>query len=415
MLADVLIDTARSLRAHALRFTLTSLGIVWGIFTLTYLQATTDGFDVHYHRMITKIGSRLVVIFPGVVLKERVGERGARDVELELEDLARLERLEAIESSTPNLWTGTRVLRGGDRTKVAFVFGVSEQADEIRNYEIGQGRFISSSDVARAERVAFLGSVVAERVFGRAPPVGRTLHIDSIPFRVIGVSRPKGEQIVNFGPNDDEQVLVPVTSAQRWFTLDDKVKEVLLRPRTARESWNAIELVRTLLGLHHGFDPGLDTALSFFNLEEVLGIVRQLGLGLKIFFLATSIVTLAVGAIGVMNIMLVVVGERTREIGLRKAIGASNGAIFVQFLAEAVAITGLSGLAGGLLGWGLVAYRASLVPTSEYGVQLTSAPLLLPGTILAIAGTLSGVGLLAGLLPALRAMRVEPAIALRQL
>ena len=95
MLADVLVDTARSLRAHMLRFTLTSLGIVWGIFTLTYLQATTDGFDLHFHHMITKIGSRLIVVFPGVVLKDRVGERGARDVELELEDLARLEVLES--------------------------------------------------------------------------------------------------------------------------------------------------------------------------------------------------------------------------------------------------------------------------------------------------------------------------------
>ena len=209
-----------------------------------------------------------------------------------------------------------------------------------------EGRFFSQSDVERAARVVYLGAVAAERLFGGAPAVGRTLQIESVTFRVIGVNQAKGDQMVGMNGWDDWAVFMPYTTAQRWLVHSEKLEQVAFAPTTREGSWEAIRSTRELLGLRHDFPPDLDTALSFFNVQEILQIVHQLFLGLRIFLVTAGLVTLLVGAIGVMNVMLVVVGERTNEIGLRKAVGATDRAIFVQFLAEAAAVCGISGVAG---------------------------------------------------------------------
>ena len=413
MLVDLLIGTFRSLRAHALRFTLTSLGIVWGIAMLTYLSAMNDGFDRHFHAQIAKVGEKIVFVFPGVILKDRVGGRGARRLELELEDVDRISQIHAVERAAPNIWLLTRIFRAGRRTKLVWTFGRSEQSAEIRSFEVAEGRFISRRDVDESAKVVFLGASVKERLFGNAPALGRRLQIESLPFRVIGVAKPKGYQIISMGPPDDEQASIPVTTAQRWFSRSDKIGDVIFAPVTREMSWGATDHVRAMLGRHHGFRPDEDAALGIFNVQEAMQIVELLGLGIRIFLTSASLITLLVGAVGVMNIMLVVVTERIKEIGLRKAIGASSGAIFVEFLAETLAITLGAGLVGAVLGW--LAVQAGTVAAIQSGNAMNPVPILLPGTFALILVSIIGVGLVAGILPAVRAARVEPAISLRAL
>jgi putative ABC transport system permease protein len=415
-LLDLLLDTVRSVRAHALRFALTSLGIVWGIFTMTFLQSMTDGFDSHYQSQLQKIGARLIVLFPGVVTKERVGQRDGRSIEIELPDLERLERSARITGTTPNLRVGPSILRAGRRTKLIATYGVSHRAMDMRNFEVRDGRFLSPEDVRSQRRVLFLGYEAARRLFGERTVVGETVHIESIPFQVIGVSRPKGDQMVNFGPNDDELALIPVTTAQRWFRQGKSVDDVFVQVSDPYASNETVAIARMLLSRHHDFAHDSDTAVGAFALEEVLDLVRLLGLGLSIFFGVTGLVTLAVGGVGVMNIMLVVVGERRKEIGLRKALGAPNAVIFLQFLAESVLVTAVAGALGALLGAGLVAAAAAAIPIDPLtGVPVASPPHLFPGTLVMITLVMVGTGIAAGLFPALRAMQVEPAIALREL
>jgi putative ABC transport system permease protein len=407
---DLLLSTLRSLRAHALRFTLTSLGIVWGAFLLTYLTGSMEGVDEHFTRELEEAGPRIVIAWPGSVIKNRVGERGARSVELEREDVERMQLVHSVEDAAPDLTLWSQIVRAGGRTKLFTVNGVSERSQRIRNLVPAQGRFFLPLDVERSERVAYLGAVAAERLFGGLPAVGRTLQIESVRFRVIGVNEPKGEQMIGVNGWDDWVVFVPWTTAQRWLTHQDLVTEVVFAPTTREGSWDSIRHVREIVGLHHDFPPDLDTALSFFNVHDVLQIVHGLFFGFRIFLVSAGLITLVVGGVGVMNIMLVIVGERTAEIGLRKAVGARSRSILLQFLAEASAVCGLSGLVGAGLGVGATQLVARLAPPDG---PFGSPPVLAPFTVAVIVGALVAVGIVAGLVPAVRASRIPPAEALR--
>lgn len=408
---DLLLVTLRSLRTHAFRFVLTSLGILWGAAMLTYLSAASDGYDQHFEKQLDKLGQRIVFLFPGVVTKQHVGQRGARHVELEREDVDRIADLHAVERAAPNLWLGPRVIRAAGHTKLVFTFGASEDTAIIRNFEVERGRLLSYRDVNLGLNTIVLGARTAERLFGAAPAVGRTVHVEGIPFEVIGVARPKGDQLIYMGPGDDEIALIPFTTARTWFTREDIIDQVIFAPQTREGSWDAVRLVRATLGRHHGFTQDDDAAMGYFNIQEAIDIVHGLLLAIRLFLSAASLITLAVGGVGVMNIMLAMVSERTREIGLRKAVGASNRAIFAEILAETLAVTVFAGLLGVTIGWILVETSANAIGS---GQTMQAAPMLYPERVLLVFATLVGVGLATALLPAVRAMRIDPAIALRQ-
>lgn len=407
---DLLIETVRSIRAHALRFLLTSLGITWGAFMLTYSTASMQGLDDHFRREMENSGQRIVYLFPGTVIKNRVGERGAREVDLRDDDVARLASYASLDEAVPNLLMWNQIVRGEGRTKLLSVYGVAPESLSIRNFAVAEGRFVTEADLAEGARVAFLGAESARRLFGRAPAVGKTVRIEGQPFRVCGVAVQKGQQLVGFGGRDDRAVLVPYTAAQRWLTRSQTIHQAVFTPVTRQRSYEAIARVRESLGLHHAFDPGLETALSFINVHDILLILDGLFFGLRIFMLAAALITLLVGAIGVMNIMLVVVAERTREIGLRKAVGASRAAIFTAFLAEATTVCLLSGILGASLGAGLAFLVAQQTDPAK---RVISPPQVDPTTVVTLVAALVAIGIVAGVVPALRAARVPPAEALR--
>jgi putative ABC transport system permease protein len=409
---DVFIDTLRTLRAHALRFGLTALGILWGAMMLTFLSSSLEGINRHFARELEEIGPKVVILWPGAVLKNRVGERGARAVELDIDDVERMDALESVEAIAPDVMLWSQIVRAGSRTKLLAVNGGSEMTREIRNFDIAEGRFLTATDVERNARVAFVGAEAAMRLFGNAPAIGRRILIESVPFRVVGVSVAKGDQLIGVNGRDDLVVMIPHTAANRWLNRQDHFEQVIFAPRTREESWAAIDHTRQVIALHHDFAPGVDTAISYLNFYEVLVDVYNIMSGLRIFLVAAGVITLLVGAIGVMNIMLVVVGERTQEIGLRKAVGASSRSIFVQFMAESSAVCGISGLLGAMLGIGLTQLLGGVSPP---GAPTASPPVLDPFTLAAIVTSLTAVGVVAGLLPALRASRIPPSEALRAL
>lgn len=409
-MGDLLAETLRSLRAHAFRFLLTSLGIAWGAFMLTFLSAQMAGTDSHIRRELEELGEKTVFMGAGVVLKNRVGERSSRLVELEEEDLQRIDSLASVENVTPNLEIWSQIVRAAGRTKVLHVVGVNERADRVRNMRAARGRFLTRLDMQRSARVAFLGPDAATRLFGARDPLGQSVQIDSIGFRVVGIAEAKGEQLINTGNRDDLIVFLPYTAVQRWLTRNDQVREMIFSP-VLRENGDAtIVNIRQVLAPHHGFAYGNETALWFGNMWDTLQVIFAMMMAMRVFLYGAGLVTLLVGAVGVMNIMFVAVGERTHEIGLRKAVGARSRDVFVQFLAEAAVVSLVASGVGCAIGLALVhAFLAAQRAQGQVAGEVVVDPLTISVLLFALAAT----AIVAGVLPARAAANIPPSEALR--
>jgi putative ABC transport system permease protein len=414
MWRGLIAESLDGIAMHWRRVLLSSSGIIWGVALFVALSAAGQAMAVHYRAKMEAIGPKVIYMFGGSVARQGEGARTARKVKLDLKDPPRLPGSPEIERAEPEVRAGPRVVKGGGHIKVVWTFGVGAGAETIRNFKVARGRFISRNDVATHARVLVLGAKVEERLFGHRSAVGEMVRLEGYPFRVIGVSILKGEQMVNMGPRDDEQVLMPISTAQRLFTLSDKIDYVIYEPRTREEGAESIGRVRMLIGRHHSFKPTDDEALAFFNVGDIVVMMDAMGLALNIFLSACGLVTLAIGAIGIMNIMLVSVTERTLEIGLRKALGATNRLLFVQLICETLAITIAAGIAGDMVG-GILIRAMQIMRNSSARAQFLMPEVVFSPRV-AILSTLAfvAVGLLASLLPAIRAVRIDPAIALRE-
>jgi putative ABC transport system permease protein len=406
---DLLGEVLHSLWAHRVRFGLTSLGVGWGALLLTFLSAQVGTMNAHFRHELEEIGPKLVNMGRGSIPHERVGERESRELELKPRHVEQIEALEIVEHASPSVEVRNTVVRHGGRTKLLEVAGWDFDAGLIRNIAAQEGRFLTPDDVARASRVAVIGPEAKRRLFGRAPAVGQTLLLNGMRFRVIGVSQEKGTQLSNVGGPDDQLVIVPYTTAQRWFEQKDDVQELMLTAPRREQSADAIRAARAVMGLHEHFSPDLDGAMWAFNYWEAIGVMFAMMAALQLFFVVAGLVTLFVGAVGVMNIMLVSVGERTWEIGLRKALGARSRDVFWQFLLEAVLVASSAGLIGSALGIALL--QATKSTMQRGGIQVTGWPD--PLTTVAVTSALVLVAIVAGVLPAVRAARISPAEALR--
>ena len=406
---DFLAEILGSLRAHRLRFGLAALGVGWGALMLTFLSAQSGAMADHFRHELEEIGPKLVILGPGVILKERVGERASRAVEVEPEDVTRIEELALVEHASPSVELPNQPVRRGRRTKLLNVVGFDWDAGRIRNLAAAEGRFLSPHDVASAATVAFIGPGAKERLFGAAPALGETIQVGSERFRVIGVAVPKRDQLSDVGNPDDLMVIIPYTTAQRRFTQTKKLHELVMSARQRELGGLAIQQARELTALHRGFDPRSDTAIWSMNFWDTLKILFGMLFATQLFMAVAGTLTLLVGAIGVMNVMLVVVSERTREIGVRKALGARDRDVFVQFLCEAVVVAVGAGVLGTLAGLALL--RASAQVFERAGIAVGVWPD--PFTSAVVSFALIGVAVLAGVLPAVRASRVPPAEALR--
>jgi len=414
MLADILGDALRNVRAHWLRVLLTGAGIAWGIGLFALLMAWGTAVSAHMRAKTEEVGRKVIYAFPGVVAREGTGARALRRVALDVDDPPRLPGSPLVARAEAEMWNGPRVLKGGGRIKVVWTYGVGPAVARIRNFRVARGRFVTAADVSARRHVLVIGAKVEERLFGRRSALGREVRLEGHPFRIVGVSAPKGEQMINLGPRDDEQVLLPISTAQALFGENDDIGWILYEPRTVDEGKASIERVRAILGRHHDFPPAMEQALAFFNIRDSIWMFQLIARGLEIFMIACGALTLVVGGVGVMNIMLVAVAERTRELGLRKALGATGRDLFLQLLGESLVITLGAGVVGLALGFGLMALvEAGRQPSARVDFLIPHVAFS-PRLALLACAVLVLTGVLAGLVPALRAARLDPATALRE-
>jgi putative ABC transport system permease protein len=397
------------LLANRLRSGLTMLGILIGVSAVILLVGVGNGASVAVQQQIQSLGSNLLTVFPS-------NARGAGGVQqgfgtgstLTLDDVKAIANKQAapdVVTAIPSAG-GRAQLTYGNQNWNSSLTGTTQDFPSVRNYQLASGQFFTAADVDASSKVAVVGQTVVTNLFAGQDPIGQVVKINRQSFRIIGVFAPKGSS-GGFN-NQDDLVVVPITSAWNYLLggRGRNVQQIYVEA-TSADATNAAntEVTQVLLDRHHISDP-TQADFQILSQQDVLASASQTTGVLTLMLGAIAGISLVVGGIGIMNIMLVTVTERTREIGIRKAIGARRQDILVQFLIESMFLSGLGGALGILVGFGL----ARLLPLA---VSALPTPVISTPSVFLAFGISVGIGLFFGLYPANRAARLRPIEALR--
>ena len=404
----------RSLSANKMRSILTMLGIIIGTGAVIALVSVGQGAQAFITEQIQSIGSNLIFVFPGQFDQGGPTRSTASQQPLTLEDaqaIADPMRIPYVAAVAPTVSRGVTVTYRGESRTVPLE-GTTPEFEFVRNFPVEVGVFISDSDVARSARVAVLGWRTASTFFGEPEfALNETVRVNNVPFVVVGVLQEKGGQSGFGGGSPDNQIVVPISTAQqRLFasrTATARGRRIDLVYVSAVDEASidlAIEEITWLLRQRRDIPLGAEDGFTVASQKDVLGVFEQITGVLTVFLGAIAGISLLVGGIGIMNIMLVSVTERTREIGIRKAVGAKRSDILWQFLIESIVLSIIGGLIGIGFGWGL----ATIVNTLDAFTTLVSAD-----SVLLAVGFSMFVGLFFGIYPASRASNLNPIDALR--
>ena len=399
---DILQETYTALSANKARSGLTILGIVIGIGSVIAMVSIGQGASGQIQSSIEGLGSNLLTVMPGFIQPGRgivSSGRGSAQT-LKNKDIEVLRQISGIAYISPEVQRRFQIVASGNNTN-STIIGVEPDYAQVRNISPSAGSFITDSQVRSMGRVAVLGPTVAQDLFGEGnDPVGKTIRINRVNFKVIGVLQSKGS--AGFF-NPDDTVFVPLTTMQKILVGDDSLSTIAISVQSKDLMPQVQEEATAVLIAKHRVDPQ-SPDFSIISQADILGTLTQVTDTFTIFLAAVAGISLIVGGIGIMNMMLTTVTERTREIGLRKAIGAKKKDISMQFLAEAVTLTFLGGGTGVALGWIL-----SILVSSFSGIA-TSVSF---STILLAFGVSAAIGIVFGYYPARRAASLNPIEALR--
>jgi putative ABC transport system permease protein len=406
-LIDCLRSAGHSLRANKMRSVLTSLGIIIGVGAVIAMIAIGTGAERRVERVIQQLGSNIVLLRNGTSVSG--GRRGGMGTKISLteEDAAAVEKqVDAVLVAAPMVRGAGQVIHGNTNWHTS-LYGLTEGYMEARNWTVIEGRMFTAVEVRAAAKVAVLGKTVVKELFGGEDPIGKTIRIKKVPFTIIGILGEKGQ--TPWGSDQDDVIFLPISTAKKRVLGGRRIKGNLvagiwLKAASAEEVDEAIRETKVLLRQRHRLRPGQPDDFRVRNISSYMKARAESSQVMSILLASVAAISLIVGGIGIMNIMLVSVTERTREIGLRMAVGARGRDILLQFVVEATALALIGGLLGIALGVGGSELIAALA-----GWEMVIEP---QAIILAVVFS-AAIGIFFGFYPARKASKLDPIEALR--
>lgn len=412
-LSELFGQVAGSLLRNKLRSFLTMAGIAWGLASMVIVVAMGDSFKEGQRNSTKELGKNIVILFGGRTQLQAGGKRAGRRIRLNEDDVRNLRSQAYMVQSVAIELEGELKATSPYNSGTFDVSGVEAHYPELRTIPIGEGRFFTAEEQTAGERVCVIGLDVKKQLFGtRFGTTGTVIALNSIPYRIVGVMADK-EQNSDYSGLDEKKVFLPYESMARDMPPKENyqagdLSEILYQPRSETDYLAVQKQVRRILGRDHDFDPADEDAVGMWDTIENQKQVDGIFDSMTVFLGFIALVTLSLGGIGVMNIMLVTVSERTREIGLRKALGATRLRILGDFLAEGTVLAFVSGLVGWSVAFGL----SSLLKLFKMPDMFPGLPVSWETTMFAF-GTLSVIAVVSALLPAWRASSLTPVEALR--
>ncbi len=413
VLRDLFRDVFQTLWAHKLRTALTMFGIAWGVISIVLMVAAGEGLRVGQAKVSENFGRDLMIVFAGRTSLQAGGMRVGRKIEYLDTDIPVLQADSPdCEWVLPELETSTARIHSNYNAGAQTVTGSYPPFQDIRSITVDYGRFYDWGDVKEVRRVAFLGTEVKKQLFGGRNPIGENIYLNDIPYKVIGVMKTK-DQDSSYDGFDINKIYVPYSAMHEDFpnkppATPHGIDRLLVTPKSVAQHEACKGEIRASLGRLHDFDPHDKEAASIWDTIEEAQAFKAMTDGMKYFLGAVGLTTLFLGGLSVMNVMLVAVRERTREIGVRKAVGARSLNIMMQFFLETIIVVFLSGGLGMAISFGFCAlfnllpmpqFFAGLLPTWQSG--------------LLSVGLLGLVAILAAMYPARQAASIDPIEALR--
>ena len=395
----------RAIRANKMRSILTSLGIIIGVAAVIVMLAVGNGAQISIQNEMKTMGANLIIVRSGVATSSGArGGHGSQPTMKAGDGDAIQAKIDKIKLAAPILEETAQIVYGNANWSTG-ITGTDNRMFEIKEWDLAYGRFFNEADVKNAAKMAILGQTVVNELFGDVDPIDKTIRIKGIPFKVIGVLKARGQS--GMGQDQDDSVYIPITTAQKkvmGISFPDQVRFIMLQAVDSESTYTSQEDIKALLRQRHNLGQDKEDDFVIMNLTQMMEMMESSTKVMTILLGSIASISLLVGGIGIMNIMLVSVTERTREIGIRMAIGAKMWDIRWQFLMEALVLSLIGGLVGiffGLIGVKLVSVFSSLT-------AVVSLPyILLP---FSFAGV---VGLFFGFYPAYKASLLNPINALR--
>jgi putative ABC transport system permease protein len=404
--SDTLRSAFRALSGNRLRSALTTLGIIIGVGSVVVMVAVGAGTQAQIREEIERTGTNIIIVMPGGPASAGAQPVGARPTLTDEDATALRDEGYGIVTAAPSV-PGAAQIATAYGNSSSGLQGITEEFFIARNWRLASGRAIVNEDVDAAAKVAMLGQTTAEKLFGDIDPVGETVRINQVPLEVIGVLAAKGQSMD--GSDDDDIVFVPLSTAREQIVGRSAVKTgsvgmITVKVADSDQIDEGIEEARDILRFQHRIRANQPDDFRINNVAEMLSLQESSSAAMTQLLAAIASISLLVGGIGIMNIMLVSVSERTREIGIRMAVGATPGNILSQFLSEATVLSVAGGIVGALSGIvGAIVAQQQF----EMRVELTAEPMILAFTFSAL------VGLVFGIYPAIRASQKSPIEALR--